>query len=121
MLNEFEKELTHFQMFWNILDEIDKKVWVLSPKDPNRAVKRRLFALGSDLFIQVILNPLHPCGVPDVKFVGSDHTVEEKHRKFSCAMDGWSVIKLLPGLPGLPWCPGYGIGRKSEGQICGLF
>ena len=47
--------------------------------------------------------------------------VEEKHRKFSCAMDGWSVIKLLPGLPGLPWCPGYGIGRKSEGQICGLF
>ena len=40
------QELTHFQMFWNILDEIDKKVWVLSPKDPNRAVKRRLFALG---------------------------------------------------------------------------
>lgn len=45
-LNMLQQVLCQFEDFWDMLDEIDHKTWILEPDQPRRACTNRRIALG---------------------------------------------------------------------------
>lgn len=46
-LNILQQVLCQFQDFWDMLDEIDHKTWILEPDQPRRSSTNRRIALGT--------------------------------------------------------------------------
>ena len=49
ILMEFSKELNKYQLFWDIVDELDHKTHVLEPEAPTRASNTRRIFIGTKL------------------------------------------------------------------------
>lgn len=45
----FLQAVDKYQDFWAVMEDIDKKVWVMEPEHPSRADTSRRIALGDDL------------------------------------------------------------------------
>ena len=48
-LMEFSKELDKYQLFWDMIDELDHKTHVLEPEAPTRASNTRRIFIGTKL------------------------------------------------------------------------
>ena len=46
-LNILQQVLCQFQDFWDMLDEIDHKTWILEPDQPRRSCTNRRIAFGT--------------------------------------------------------------------------
>ena len=46
-LNILQQLLCQFADFWDMLDEIDHKTWILEPDQPRRSCTNRRIALGT--------------------------------------------------------------------------
>ncbi|KAJ9670394.1 hypothetical protein PVL29_026747 [Vitis rotundifolia] len=116
--------LEKLQEFWCTLDNIDKSLWVVYPKEPSRATAFREINLGNDCFIMLSINVNDPRSLPECRFMGSDPIVNSLRKKWRRNSKRWvkdkSLIENLASaletsLPGPP------DGHKNEQQVeCGI-
>ncbi|XP_008847143.1 E3 ubiquitin-protein ligase FANCL [Nannospalax galili] len=71
--SQFLAALESLKAFWDVMDEIDQKTWVLEPEKPTRSATTRRIALGNNASINVEVDPRHPTMLPELCFLGADH------------------------------------------------
>ncbi|KAM3838130.1 E3 ubiquitin-protein ligase FANCL [Diretmus argenteus] len=76
--------------FWEVLDEIDTKTWVLEPEKPSRADTMRRIAIGNNVSIKVEVDPRHPKMLPECCLLGAEHAVTPLRNKLNANMHLWN-------------------------------
>ena len=68
MVQQFEEQLSRYQAFWEVMDQLDREAWVLEPEHPTPAcVFRRIViskANHSSCIIFLDVNVSHPAPQP---------------------------------------------------------
>uniref|UniRef100_A0A8C5EZZ8 E3 ubiquitin-protein ligase FANCL n=1 Tax=Gouania willdenowi TaxID=441366 RepID=A0A8C5EZZ8_GOUWI len=88
--SQFLQVLDSLTEFWDILDEIDNKTWILEPEKPSRADTMRRIAIGNNVSIKVELDPRHPKMLPDCCLLGPEHVVTPLRAKLNANMHLWN-------------------------------
>ena len=124
VVQQFQEHLEKLQEFWCTLDNIDKSLWVVYPKEPSRATSCREINLGNDCFIMLSINVNDPRSLPECRFMGSDPIVNSLRKKWTRNSKRWVKDKSLvenldsaleTSLPGPPDV------HKNEQQVeCGI-
>ncbi|XP_037751898.1 E3 ubiquitin-protein ligase FANCL isoform X4 [Chelonia mydas] len=97
--NQFLAALESLKEFWNAMDEIDEKTWVLEPENPTRSATMRRIAIGNNVSINLEVDPRHPTMLPECYFLGADHVVNPLRTKLNNNMHLWDPdITLLQNL-----------------------
>ncbi|XP_015276690.1 PREDICTED: E3 ubiquitin-protein ligase FANCL [Gekko japonicus] len=86
---QFLAALESLKAFWNALDEIDEKTWVLEPEKPTRSATMRRIAVGNNVSINVEVDPRHPTMPPECFFLGPDHVVNPLKMKLNSNIHMW--------------------------------
>ncbi|KAM4042734.1 E3 ubiquitin-protein ligase FANCL [Anomaloglossus baeobatrachus] len=87
--NQVFSTLESLKGFWDTLDEIDTKTWVLEPEKPTRGATMRRIAIGNNVSITIDLNPRHPTMLPECYFLGADHVVQPLKDKLNSNVHLW--------------------------------
>ncbi|XP_063774276.1 E3 ubiquitin-protein ligase FANCL isoform X1 [Pseudophryne corroboree] len=87
--NQVLLTLESLKDFWDALDEIDKKTWVLEPEKPTRSATVRRIAIGNNVSITIDLDPRHPTMIPECYFLGADHVVHPLKDKLNSNIHLW--------------------------------
>lgn len=87
--SQFLAALESLKTFWDVMDEIDEKTWVLEPQKPTRSATGRRIALGNNASISVEVDPRHPNMLPELCFLGADHVVKPLGIKLSSNVHLW--------------------------------
>ncbi|NXU94458.1 FANCL ligase, partial [Xiphorhynchus elegans] len=97
--NQFLAALESLKGFWDALDEIDGQTWVLEPENPSRSATARRIAIGSNVSVNVEVDPRHPNMLPECYFLGADHAVAPLRAKLNSNMHLWDPdVSLLQNL-----------------------
>ncbi|XP_063247487.1 E3 ubiquitin-protein ligase FANCL isoform X2 [Prinia subflava] len=97
--NQFLAALESLKEFWDALDEIDGKTWVLEPENPTRSATTRRIAIGNNVSVNIEVDPRHPNMLPECYFLGADHEVNPLRTKLNNNMHLWDPeISLLQNL-----------------------
>uniref|UniRef100_A0A8C4YY03 FA complementation group L n=1 Tax=Gadus morhua TaxID=8049 RepID=A0A8C4YY03_GADMO len=88
--SQFMLVLESLAEFWEVLDEIDRRTWVLEPERPSRADTMRRIAIGSNVSIRVDVNPRHPKMLPESCLLGAEHVVTPLRNKLNANMHMWN-------------------------------
>ncbi|XP_032537769.1 E3 ubiquitin-protein ligase FANCL isoform X2 [Chiroxiphia lanceolata] len=100
--NQFLAALESLKEFWDALDEIDGKTWVLEPENPTRSATARRIAIGNNVSVNVEVDPRHPNMLPECYFLGADHAVAPLRTKLNNNMHLWDPeVSLLQNLKDL--------------------
>ncbi|NXF04237.1 FANCL ligase, partial [Smithornis capensis] len=122
--NQFLAALESLKEFWDTLDEIDGKTWVLEPENPTRSATTRRIAIGNNVSVNVEVDPHHPNMLPECYFLGADHVVAPLRTKLNNNMHLWNPeISLLQNLKDLLEIdfPSRAVLEKSDfAQACGI-
>ncbi|ELT94077.1 hypothetical protein CAPTEDRAFT_182288 [Capitella teleta] len=95
IFHQFRNQLALFQEFWDAMDEIDSKVWVLEPEQPTRSCCARRIALGQSASLQMEVLPLHPKHLPSCLFLGADHVTDPLRENFNQNIQRWDHTQSL--------------------------
>ncbi|KDO31645.1 hypothetical protein SPRG_03565 [Saprolegnia parasitica CBS 223.65] len=75
-LDQVTTVLAKYQDFWDVLDDLDKKCYVLEPARPTRACRRRRLAVVPQASLHFeVADPLNPRALVDVVWFGNEATV----------------------------------------------
>ncbi|XP_047459788.1 E3 ubiquitin-protein ligase FANCL isoform X2 [Mugil cephalus] len=74
--SQFLLVLESLTEFWDVLDEIDGKTWILEPEKPSRSDTMRRIAIGNNVSIKVEVDPRHPKMLPECCLLGAEHAWE---------------------------------------------
>ncbi|XP_019849844.1 PREDICTED: E3 ubiquitin-protein ligase FANCL-like [Amphimedon queenslandica] len=92
IVRQFEKVILEYQRFWDVLDELDKKTWVLDPSSPSLSSTYRRIVIRSHLSLQVTIDPLHPQLMPECTPLGPTEEVKViKDRLYSRGQQCWNT------------------------------
>ncbi|XP_010614188.1 E3 ubiquitin-protein ligase FANCL isoform X3 [Fukomys damarensis] len=122
--SQFLAALESLKAFWDVMDEIDEKTWVLEPQKPTRSATARRIALGNNASINVEVDPRHPTMLPECCFLGADHVVKPLGIKLSKNMHLWdpeySLLRNLKDVLEIDF-PARTILEKSDFTMdCGI-
>ncbi|XP_021556979.1 E3 ubiquitin-protein ligase FANCL isoform X2 [Neomonachus schauinslandi] len=92
---QFLAALESLKAFWDVMDEIDEKTWVLEPEKPTRSATARRIALGNNASINIDVDPRHPTMLPECCFLGADHVVKPLGIKLSRNIHSWDPENSL--------------------------
>ncbi|XP_077622615.1 E3 ubiquitin-protein ligase FANCL isoform X3 [Crocuta crocuta] len=92
---QFSAALESLKTFWDVMDEIDEKTWVLEPEKPTRSATARRIALGNNASIHIEVDPKHPTMLPECCFLGADHVVKPLGIKLSRNIHLWDPENSL--------------------------
>ncbi|XP_045740910.1 E3 ubiquitin-protein ligase FANCL isoform X2 [Mirounga angustirostris] len=92
---QFLAALESLKAFWDVMDEIDEKTWVLEPEKPTRSATARRIALGNNASINIDIDPRHPTMLPECCFLGADHVVKPLGIKLSRNIHSWNPENSL--------------------------
>lgn len=87
------QHLEKLQEIWNILDEIDKSLWVIDLKNPSRANVCRQINLGYNCFIMLCIHVDDPRSLPECRFMGCDPTVNSFRKMWQRNCKRWNKDK----------------------------
>ncbi|XP_040207086.1 E3 ubiquitin-protein ligase FANCL isoform X3 [Rana temporaria] len=87
--NQALSALESLKVFWDALDEVDKKTWVLEPEKPSRSATVRRIAIGNNVSITIDVDPRHPTMLPECYFLGADHVVQPLKEKLNSNIHLW--------------------------------
>ncbi|KAM3931651.1 E3 ubiquitin-protein ligase FANCL isoform 1-T1 [Leptodactylus fuscus] len=87
--NQVFSALESLKDFWDALDEIDSKTWVLEPEKPTRSATMRRIAIGNNASITIDVDPRHPSMLPECYFLGADHVVQPLKDKLNSNVHLW--------------------------------
>ncbi|XP_034283218.1 E3 ubiquitin-protein ligase FANCL isoform X3 [Pantherophis guttatus] len=93
--SQFLAALESLKEFWDVLDEIDEKTWVLEPEKPTRSSTRRRIAIGSNISLNIEVDPRHPTMLPECYFLGADHVVNPLKIKLNSNVHMWNPENSL--------------------------
>uniref|UniRef100_A0A452RSU8 E3 ubiquitin-protein ligase FANCL n=1 Tax=Ursus americanus TaxID=9643 RepID=A0A452RSU8_URSAM len=92
---QFLAALESLKAFWDVMDEIDEKTWVLEPEKPTRSATARRIALGNNASVNIEVDPRHPTMLPECCFLGADHVVKPLGIKLSRNIHLWDPENSL--------------------------
>ncbi|NXK77538.1 FANCL ligase, partial [Amazona guildingii] len=122
--NQFLVALESLKEFWDAMDEIDGKTWVLEPENPTRSATTRRIAIGNNVSVSMEVDPRHPAMLPECYFLGADHAVNPLRTKLNNNMHLWDPeISLLQNLKDLLEIdfPSRAVLEKSDfAKDCGI-
>ncbi|KAF1513370.1 E3 ubiquitin-protein ligase FANCL, partial [Eudyptes sclateri] len=122
--DQFLAALESLKEFWDAMDEIDGKTWVLEPENPTRSATTRRIAIGSNVSVNIEVDPRHPDMLPECYFLGADHAVNPLRIKLNNNMHLWDPeISLLQNLKDLLEIdfPSRAVLEKSDfAKDCGI-
>ncbi|XP_018421805.1 PREDICTED: E3 ubiquitin-protein ligase FANCL [Nanorana parkeri] len=99
IVNQALSALEALKLFWDTLDEIDQKTWVLEPEKPSRSATMRRIAIGNNVSITIDVDPKHPTMLPECYFLGADHVVQPLKEKLNSNIHLWDPeVGLLQNL-----------------------
>ncbi|XP_038180050.1 E3 ubiquitin-protein ligase FANCL isoform X2 [Arvicola amphibius] len=93
--SQFLAALDSLKAFWDVMDEIDEKTWVLEPEKPPRSATARRIALGHNVSINIEVDPRHPTMLPEFCFLGADHVIKPLGIKLSGNIHLWDPENSL--------------------------
>ncbi|KAH9712457.1 e3 ubiquitin-protein ligase fancl [Citrus sinensis] len=93
LLQQFREHLEKLQEIWNILDEIDKSLWVIDLKNPSRANVCRQINLGYNCIIMLSIHIDDPSSLPECRFMGSDPMVNSLRKTWQRNSKRWNKDK----------------------------
>ncbi|XP_017277171.1 E3 ubiquitin-protein ligase FANCL isoform X1 [Kryptolebias marmoratus] len=76
--------------FWDVLEEIDGKTWILEPEKPSRSDTMRRIAIRNNVSIRVEVDPRHPKMLPECCLLGAEHVVTPLRNKLNANMHMWN-------------------------------
>ncbi|XP_049726107.1 E3 ubiquitin-protein ligase FANCL [Elephas maximus indicus] len=122
--SQFLAALDSLKAFWDIMDEIDEKTWVLEPEKPTRSATTRRIALGNNTSINIEVDPRHPTMLPECRFLGADHVVKPLGLKLSRNIHLWdpenTLLQNLKDVLEIDF-PARGVLEKSDFTMdCGI-
>ncbi|KAL4644520.1 hypothetical protein ACB092_02G170600 [Castanea dentata] len=65
VVQQFQEHLEKLQEFWSTLDDIDKSLCVIDPKQPSRSISHRQINIGNDCFIMLCIDANNPRSLPE--------------------------------------------------------
>ncbi|KAM2554399.1 hypothetical protein TB2_018523 [Malus domestica] len=71
VVQQFKKHLETLQAFWSTLDDIDRSLWVVDPKQASPDVSYCQIIIGNDCCIVLSINSVDPRTLPECHFIGS--------------------------------------------------
>ncbi|KAK9949229.1 hypothetical protein M0R45_004762 [Rubus argutus] len=75
VVQQFTKHLEKLQTFWSTMDDIDRSLWVVDPKQASPAVSYRQVIIGNDCCIVFSINATDPRSLPECRFIGPGQIV----------------------------------------------
>uniref|UniRef100_A0A3B3B5G2 FA complementation group L n=1 Tax=Oryzias melastigma TaxID=30732 RepID=A0A3B3B5G2_ORYME len=90
LYSQFLLVLDSLTEFWDVLDEIDEKTWILEPENPSRSDTMRRIAIGNNVSIKVEVDPRHPKMLPECCLLGAEHAVTPLRNKLNANMHLWN-------------------------------
>uniref|UniRef100_A0AAX7TLB9 E3 ubiquitin-protein ligase FANCL n=1 Tax=Astatotilapia calliptera TaxID=8154 RepID=A0AAX7TLB9_ASTCA len=88
--SQFLLVLESLSEFWDVLDEIDSKTWILEPEKPCHSDTTRRIAIGNNVSIKVEVDPRHPKMLPECCLLGAEHVVTPLRNKLNANMHLWN-------------------------------
>ncbi|XP_014786459.2 E3 ubiquitin-protein ligase FANCL isoform X1 [Octopus bimaculoides] len=99
---QFERVIQSYQMFWNAMEEIDQKTWVLEPEKPTYSATFRRIALSPNSSLQVIFDPDEPQNFVQCHFIGAESVVDPLKKNLNANLQKWDMgINVLQNLENL--------------------
>ncbi|XP_060268147.1 E3 ubiquitin-protein ligase FANCL isoform X8 [Ovis aries] len=122
--SQFLAALESLKTFWDVMDEIDEKTWVLEPEKPTRSATARRIVLGNNISINIEVDPRHPTMLPECCFLGADHVVKPLGIRLSRNIHLWdpenSLLQNLKNVLEIDF-PARAILEKSDFSMdCGI-
>uniref|UniRef100_A0A8C6CZY7 E3 ubiquitin-protein ligase FANCL n=1 Tax=Moschus moschiferus TaxID=68415 RepID=A0A8C6CZY7_MOSMO len=122
--SQFLAALESLKTFWDVMDEIDEKTWVLEPEKPTRSATARRIVLGNNVSINIEVDPRHPTMLPECCFLGADHVVKPLGIRLSRNIHLWnpenSLLQNLKDVLEIDF-PARAILEKSDFSMdCGI-
>ncbi|CAH1792405.1 unnamed protein product [Owenia fusiformis] len=122
--NQFILQLEHFSEFWDDLDEVDKNTWILEPERPTRSAVYRRIACGNNASLSLTVDPLHPRLLPECRFLGPDHVIQEFRDSMNSNLDQWnpdtSLLENLQTLLGRKFPSPSNSKKEDFSTECGI-
>ncbi|XP_028398537.1 E3 ubiquitin-protein ligase FANCL-like [Dendronephthya gigantea] len=122
--NEFSKVVLSYDVFWNVMDEIDQNCWILEPENPTRADASRRIALGNNTSLLVRINVQHPTTMPECHLMGADSVVMKLRENMNKNLDQWdpgrSVLVNLENLLEAKFPSRQTSQKEDFSQECGI-
>ncbi|XP_043324557.1 E3 ubiquitin-protein ligase FANCL isoform X3 [Cervus elaphus] len=121
---QFLAAVESLKTFWDVMDEIDEKTWVLEPEKPTRSATARRIVLGNNVSINIEVDPRHPTMLPECCFLGADHVVKPLGIRLSRNIHLWdpenSLLQNLKDVLEIDF-PARAILEKSDFSMdCGI-
>ncbi|OAE22043.1 hypothetical protein AXG93_3719s1230 [Marchantia polymorpha subsp. ruderalis] len=92
---QYESAIETYQDFWDVMEDVDKRVWVMEPDHPSRADAFRRIALGGHCSLSIVVDPLSPRSVPECRFFGSDAVISPLRRRLNSGLRKWDRSRPL--------------------------
>ncbi|KAF9913739.1 hypothetical protein BX616_009682 [Lobosporangium transversale] len=89
-----EKQLRDFTDFWDVMQDIDDKTWVVDPEKPTKADCMRRCVLGNHCTIQIVIDPTSPRSMPETRLIGPASSIESMRTKLYKNVSLWDKMKL---------------------------
>uniref|UniRef100_A0A1D1Y2S0 E3 ubiquitin-protein ligase FANCL n=1 Tax=Anthurium amnicola TaxID=1678845 RepID=A0A1D1Y2S0_9ARAE len=96
VMQQFHKHLEKLQEFWSILDDIDKNLWVVEPRQQSHSASFRRICLGNDCHVLFFINPKKPRSLPECRFFGPDLLTDSLRKSWKRNSQRWINIKPFP-------------------------
>ncbi|EFA85186.1 Rab GTPase [Heterostelium album PN500] len=89
------RHIESLQPFFDIMDEIDSKTWVLDPSTPSHSDTSRRIALGNNCSLLVEVNPLSPNTYPECRLLGAERAIAPLRAKLNGNLSRWRIDQSL--------------------------
>lgn len=86
----FSRQLKTFQRFWNELDELHARCWVLEPQRDQRDRTMLRVAVDQTVSVQLLLDAKEPTSLPSIRFLGPDVSVGPLKDLLNKNISAWS-------------------------------
>ncbi|KAL3681051.1 hypothetical protein R1sor_024007 [Riccia sorocarpa] len=93
IVSQYETAIEKYQDFWKVMEDVDRRVWVMEPDHPSRAV----ILFGASLLVVIA-----PCPYwwilfhPDLcRFFGSDAVISPLRKRMNSGLRKWDQTRLL--------------------------
>ncbi|OCT79725.1 hypothetical protein XELAEV_18026534mg, partial [Xenopus laevis] len=110
--------------FWDALDEIDQKTWVLEPEKPMRSSTMRRIVIGNNVSITIDVDPKHPAMLPECYFLGAEHVVNPLREKLNLNIHLWDpengLLQNLKDVLEIEFPPRSSVEKSDFSMDCGI-
>ncbi|XP_059624070.1 uncharacterized protein LOC132267041 isoform X8 [Cornus florida] len=96
VVQQFQEHLENLQEFWSTVDDIDQSLWVVDPKQLDRAASYRQINIGNECFLMLFIDANDPKSLPEYRFMGADPEVNSLRKLWKRNCRKWKKNKPVP-------------------------